>query len=232
MASLEDLTGKGGNLETNSPYQNGAAKLTTGNDNSHKAEIGFSVKSGLGTLGTFINSGGQLGYDYHKSSTDIDKAPAASIKLHILDTSGIAPTVKYLVYEAYGNMPGNPVVDTWNTVDIDSGNGTFWHNGLFGESNMAGNVAGGKTIADWATYFGDKFSDALIVGLSIGVGSYNLGQTAHFDGVEFQTKDHDLFYDFEAPQISAVPLPAALPLYGAGVALLGLMGWRRRKAAA
>lgn len=29
--------------------------------------------------------------------------------------------------------------------------------------------------------------------------------------------------------ISAVPLPAALPLYGAGIALIGLMGWRRKR---
>lgn len=29
--------------------------------------------------------------------------------------------------------------------------------------------------------------------------------------------------------VSAVPLPAALPLYGAGIAVLGFMGWRRRK---
>lgn len=31
-------------------------------------------------------------------------------------------------------------------------------------------------------------------------------------------------------RISAVPLPAALPLYGAGIAVLGFMGWRRKKA--
>lgn len=29
--------------------------------------------------------------------------------------------------------------------------------------------------------------------------------------------------------ISAVPLPAGLPLYGAGIALLGFMGWRRKR---
>ncbi len=29
--------------------------------------------------------------------------------------------------------------------------------------------------------------------------------------------------------VSAVPLPAALPLYAAGIALLGFMGWRKRK---
>ncbi|MCG8493609.1 MAG: VPLPA-CTERM sorting domain-containing protein [Sneathiellales bacterium] len=33
------------------------------------------------------------------------------------------------------------------------------------------------------------------------------------------------------PHLSVVPLPAALPLYGAGVAILGFMGWRRKRKA-
>ncbi len=225
-AGLEDLTGKGGNLETNSPYQKGAAKLTTGNDNSHKAEVGFA--GSLGTIGDFVNSQGQLGYSYYKSSTDTNKAAAASIKL-ALDVGAATPA--YLVYEVYGNMAGNPPQDTWSAVNINSGSGTFWHTGLLGEGNQAGNVAAGQTLLDWAAHFGNDFLNLSIIGLSVGVGSYNQGQTAYFDGVAFQSKEYDLFYDFEAPQISVVPLPAALPLYGAGVALLGLMGWRRRKAA-
>jgi len=32
-------------------------------------------------------------------------------------------------------------------------------------------------------------------------------------------------------QVGVVPLPAALPLYGTGLALMGFIGWRRRKAA-
>jgi hypothetical protein len=32
--------------------------------------------------------------------------------------------------------------------------------------------------------------------------------------------------------ISDVPLPAALPLFATGLAGLGLLGWRRKKAAA
>ncbi|PHQ72228.1 MAG: hypothetical protein COB93_01105 [Sneathiella sp.] len=32
--------------------------------------------------------------------------------------------------------------------------------------------------------------------------------------------------------ISAVPLPAALPLYGAGLAVMGFVGWRKRRKAA
>ncbi|TNE40258.1 MAG: hypothetical protein EP348_02370 [Alphaproteobacteria bacterium] len=34
----------------------------------------------------------------------------------------------------------------------------------------------------------------------------------------------------EVAQVSAVPLPIALPLYGSGLAVLGFLGWRRRKA--
>ncbi|PHQ68633.1 MAG: hypothetical protein COB93_10195 [Sneathiella sp.] len=33
-------------------------------------------------------------------------------------------------------------------------------------------------------------------------------------------------------RISAVPLPAALPLYGAGLAVMGLIGWQRKRKAA
>jgi len=33
------------------------------------------------------------------------------------------------------------------------------------------------------------------------------------------------------PEVSAVPLPAALPLYGAGLAVLGFMGWRKKRSA-
>ena len=45
------------------------------------------------------------------------------------------------------------------------------------------------------------------------------------------TWDYEITFDVSGP--SAVPLPAALPLYGTGLGLMGLFGWwRRRKAAA
>ncbi|WP_025897495.1 Npun_F0296 family exosortase-dependent surface protein [Sneathiella glossodoripedis] len=37
-------------------------------------------------------------------------------------------------------------------------------------------------------------------------------------------------FEYANVEVSAVPLPAALPLYGAGMALLGLLGWRKRRA--
>jgi len=51
----------------------------------------------------------------------------------------------------------------------------------------------------------------------------------------FQTRDLDslgngfiVYAKWNTPQVSAVPLPTALPLYGAGLALMGFIGWRRR----
>ena len=39
-------------------------------------------------------------------------------------------------------------------------------------------------------------------------------------------------FDIDAVRVSAVPLPAALPLMGAGFAALGFIGWRRKRKAA
>ena len=41
--------------------------------------------------------------------------------------------------------------------------------------------------------------------------------------------DYTITFTVESPQISVVPLPAALPLYGAGMALLGFIGWKRKR---
>lgn len=39
-------------------------------------------------------------------------------------------------------------------------------------------------------------------------------------------------FDVDAVSVAAVPLPAALPLFGAALGLFGLFGWRRRRTAA
>lgn len=73
-----------------------------------------------------------------------------------------------------------------------------------------------------------------------------LGDSLEFTGVSsLLVSDGDLFWshiqgsnfpafaDYEVANqinVSAVPLPAALPLYGAGLALAGFLGWRRKRA--
>ncbi|TNE37998.1 MAG: hypothetical protein EP348_05380 [Alphaproteobacteria bacterium] len=49
-----------------------------------------------------------------------------------------------------------------------------------------------------------------------------------FDEVRFLSDSNA----FEFANLSAVPLPAALPLYGAGLAVMGFAGWRKRRKAA
>jgi len=41
-----------------------------------------------------------------------------------------------------------------------------------------------------------------------------------------------LSIDFTEPVVSVVPLPAALPLFGSGLAVMGFIGWRRKRLAA
>ena len=70
------------------------------------------------------------------------------------------------------------------------------------------------------------------IGELTGLATRNVNITTDvlFDRIVF-TSAGDSF-EYANLQVSVVPLPAALPLYGAGVALLGFMGWRKRKNAA
>jgi len=56
-----------------------------------------------------------------------------------------------------------------------------------------------------------------------------------FDMLIFAGVDESYFHineiSFELVNVSAVPLPAAIPLFAAGMGILGLMGWRRKRVA-
>ncbi|MBL4907967.1 MAG: VPLPA-CTERM sorting domain-containing protein [Sneathiella sp.] len=226
-ASVENLTGQGGNLENNAPLGSGAAKLTTGPTENHdKGEVG--INGNFGTVRDFLN-GGILSYSYYKSSVNNGSPEAAaSIKFDIEDPNAVNGGPATFVFEPYWNIVtgvSTPVpMDTWTDIVIDGTSGIFWHTGIYGEDHMHGDP--GKTLADWVDFFsGEDFLSADIIGISMGVGTWNKGQTAYFDDVRFSSGDKALEYDFE---VSVVPLPAALPLYGAGLAVLGFIGWRRK----
>lgn len=62
-------------------------------------------------------------------------------------------------------------------------------------------------------------------------------ETDSFASVRFASLEHltlnaaQLNIDFTAPAVSQVPLPAALPLFGTGLAAMGFIGWRRKRKA-
>lgn len=62
-----------------------------------------------------------------------------------------------------------------------------------------------------------------VIGQSIGIILTNTGGgQINFDNVRLT----------DSSDVSEVPLPAALPLYGIGLAVMGFIGWRRRRKAA
>jgi len=65
-------------------------------------------------------------------------------------------------------------------------------------------------------------------GLSFGIAT--ILANAYFDEVQFVSERNA--FEYANLNISAVPLPAALPLYGAGLAVMGFVGWRKRRKAA
>jgi hypothetical protein len=208
-ASIEDLTGEGGNLENDQPLPIGAAKLTTADDdNTAKAEVG--VIDGYGMPQDVLASL-QVHYAYHKVENPGQGPFAApSIKLTFLNTvcddlaSG-NDCFGTLVYEPTWNQPGSEgssaavPLDTWTSVAIDADTGVFWWTGGFGAPNTAGGPPL-RTLNDWAAAFSSDFQDAQLFQVSIGVGTFNAGQIGYFDDVQITHSfdgGYDAWYDFE-----------------------------------
>ncbi|RMD63802.1 MAG: PEP-CTERM sorting domain-containing protein, partial [Alphaproteobacteria bacterium] len=221
---------------TDAPLPTGALRLTTGADNADKAEVGIS--DSFGTFGDFLDIGG-LAYSFFKSSAgDLNAFAAAAIKIAIFDfNTNQSDAFTTFVFEPTWNQPGNenisqPVpTDQWLDEEITPFDGLFWHTGLYGQPSQAGGGAGAqKTLADWATFFGDDILDATIALISVGVGSFNQGQTAYVDNVRIAAGEVEEFYDFEAP--IQVPEPASLTFMVAGLLGVVALGRIRRRTVA
>ena len=97
-----------------------------------------------------------------------------------------------LVYEPTWNQPGSEgasvivPADDWATVSITPDSGLFSQTGGFGQTNSAGGPPL-KTLLDWSTTFDSQFLNAELVTVSVGVGTYNQGQTGYFDDVTIGT---------------------------------------------
>ena len=98
-ASVVDLTGAGGNLETAQPLPNGAAKLTTNLTNDAKAEV--SVRDNYGVVGSILSSL-NLNYAFYRDNLPGgNQAAAPSIKLSFFNANYAGDGFVTLVYEPY-----------------------------------------------------------------------------------------------------------------------------------
>ncbi len=81
-------------------------------------------------------------------------------------------------------------------VTIDENTGLFWTTGGFGFGNSFGGPPI-KTLAEWRTALSSDFGDADLLAVSVGVGSFNVGQIGYFDNVIIAGTNADASYDFE-----------------------------------
>jgi hypothetical protein len=143
-----------------------------------------------------------------------DHANIAGAGVYV-DTLGALTTLDFAIYSSYGTTPSGFITSaniyvthtgwwdvTWSPVAITPGTTYFLVLSATASNSMTVTFAPIGSYADGnALANGDNFT------------AYDL---------TFRT-----YYDDTAP--SSVPLPAALPLFGGGLAVIGLAGWRRRK---
>jgi hypothetical protein len=179
--------------------------LTTTSDDNDKAEIG--VVGDYGVVSDIIDASLQLAYSYYKEASG-NAFAAPTLKLaFFLDpcTSGDGDCFFQLIYEPTWNQPGQegtsqlvPSGD-WTTPSIDQDTGLFWSTGGFGSVNSGGGPPL-RTLADWVSNLDPAFLDASLVGISVGVGTFNQDQIGYFDGVTLVTTGPvatDTTWDFD-----------------------------------
>ncbi|MCD0463722.1 hypothetical protein [Roseiconus lacunae] len=232
-SSLVDLTGQGGNLESGQPLPTGAAKLTTGADNADGGEI--AIAGDFGSAAAVLNNL-IAGYSYFKVDNGPNIFAAPSLKLAVSAAGGTGDNYGQLIYEPSWNQPVGgsvaPPTDSWQTVSIDSSTGSasnssggWWWTGGFEQPNGGGGPPI-RSASEWAGLFAadSDFANAKIVGISVGVGTYNQNQIGYVDAVTFgTTTGGTTVYNFQ---------PAAVvpePMSGFVFAGLGLIAIGRRR---
>ncbi|MBL4908165.1 MAG: VPLPA-CTERM sorting domain-containing protein [Sneathiella sp.] len=112
----------------------------------------------------------------------------------------------------------------WGTVDGNNTNRNLLE--LYSGDTKVLSLFGNNIIdaVDFAdvNFIGDGVVEGEFVNISI--------SNLLFDRIVFSSTGNS--FEFSNLQVvTAVPLPAALPLYGAGIAVLGFVGWRKRQKA-
>lgn len=180
------------------PSGAGTLNLTTQNDNQDRASI-------TRTEDVLLSNLDHLSYKT-KRPTGFQAEGNAAYRL-LIDADGDNSTTTdhaYLVFEPYWQNGGigdaAPVAyGTWQTWDVKPG--VFWAS-IPGGNSVSGlvNGAGGPPFYSLQDVV-DSHPNARVIGLSIGIGSYNLNYDIEVDDVQFsyktETSTESYIYNFE-----------------------------------
>jgi len=167
-AAVVDLTGLGGNLETNAPLGIGAAALVTDLTNAAKAEV--AVPDDFGTVDSILNSL-VVGFDWYEEanpdpSANVFAAPSITLTFYnpvCDDPASGGDCFMTLVWEAYQDRHAPvPPTSVWITEDFDADSGGWWSTGGFGVPNGFGGCGAVPcpTVRSWYFSYSSDFADA------------------------------------------------------------------------
>jgi hypothetical protein len=167
------------------PLGDTALQLTTINDVSSRVRYTYSpLNINLADFTSFS-------YDSNQVSAFDQVNGNASFRL-IVDLDGI--TTKDITFEPYYNIAAHNslndasiVPGTWQNWAADSANGKFWASGVL-SSGGGGAYATNFTINELLA----AYPTAKIIGMSVGMGTYNLDQVVLVDNVILNGTVYDL----------------------------------------
>jgi hypothetical protein len=219
------------------PLGTGSAHLET--SNVPTTVVGEELRN-TGLASTLLSDLTALSYWTYQVSNNGNLPTNQFVYLTIgISTTGGSVANDYIAFEpAYQSPPTHnssipdqsaPVFNSWQEWDALAG-GWWSANGLAG-CNPGANVC---PLSDYLT----AFPAATIANEASGLGAirfavgYTSGATDVLDGYvdafTIGTAAGTTTFDFEPG--SAVPLPAALPLFGSGLGVVGgILGWRKRR---
>jgi hypothetical protein len=223
LATEVSESGRNGTLVTGAPGSiTSALRLHTRDVNNDKAEVGIKFYDGAANKGLFngmlfkvmVTEGISFEYSFFKAKNSLfnNVAPAPAIKMAVYSPS----TTKFTTFswEPYvgGLVIGNPAIDSWiyNLVDTTTGTSTLptsggngwtqtkWPPGpSFWQSNVG-------SLNNWAAYFdmnpwtpnANPMDDAIVISVSIGLGSYNPSVTSYVNSLRIFVGDYDWKWNF------------------------------------